>query len=211
MVKKRMLIEDDMLSMNDMQIQIEFCIAELLLRSDLLHTHTWSQILEKPEFHDVAISGDYNDLTNKPVIPTPIDQVQSDWAQTDTGEVDFIKNKPMSSFANPSRSVNSVFRPNEDKDCFVAYALNVTTTAALLAGARARLTLQYADNSGMNTNLINVMVVEGGTGSGIAVTSYHTLLVVGMIPAGKYVRLVTENVQGTPTYGTIQAHEVSLW
>ena len=40
----------------------------------------------------VATSGDYADLTNTPTIPAA--QVQSDWAQADSTEVDFIKNKP---------------------------------------------------------------------------------------------------------------------
>lgn len=41
---------------------------------------------------DVAISGSYNDLLNKPTIPAA--QVNSDWNQSDNTAVDFIKNKP---------------------------------------------------------------------------------------------------------------------
>ena len=40
----------------------------------------------------VAKSGDYNDLSNKPTIPAA--QIQSDWNQTSTSSLDFIKNKP---------------------------------------------------------------------------------------------------------------------
>lgn len=40
----------------------------------------------------VATTGDYDDLLNKPTIPAA--QVQSDWNQTNTSAVDFIKNKP---------------------------------------------------------------------------------------------------------------------
>ena len=45
-------------------------------------------------------SGSYNDLTNKPHIPN--DQVQADWNQTGTSELDYIKNKPtnVSAFNN---------------------------------------------------------------------------------------------------------------
>lgn len=39
----------------------------------------------------VASTGSYNDLVNTPEIPV---QVQSDWTQTDSTAVDFIKNKP---------------------------------------------------------------------------------------------------------------------
>ncbi len=39
---------------------------------------------------DVAASGSYNDLTDKPTIPG---QVQSNWTQSDSTAVDFIRNK----------------------------------------------------------------------------------------------------------------------
>ena len=41
---------------------------------------------------NVATSGDYNDLSNKPTIPNA--QIQSDWNQDDSTQLDFIKNKP---------------------------------------------------------------------------------------------------------------------
>ena len=40
----------------------------------------------------VATTGDYDDLINKPVIPAA--QIQSDYAQADNTQVDYIKNKP---------------------------------------------------------------------------------------------------------------------
>lgn len=42
------------------------------------------------ELASVAFTGDYNDLSNRPVIV----QLQSDWNQTDTTSPDYIKNKP---------------------------------------------------------------------------------------------------------------------
>ena len=41
---------------------------------------------------NVATTGDYDDLLNKPTIPAA--QVQSDWAQNNSSAVDYIKNKP---------------------------------------------------------------------------------------------------------------------
>ena len=41
---------------------------------------------------EVATSGSYNDLTNKPTIPAA--QVQSDWNESDTTSKAYIKNKP---------------------------------------------------------------------------------------------------------------------
>lgn len=51
-----------------------------------------SEILNKPTLAVVATSGDYNDLSNLPTIPAA--QIQSDWAQADNTQVDYIKNKP---------------------------------------------------------------------------------------------------------------------
>ena len=55
----------------------------------------WTQTslnAELARFATVSRTGDYNDLINKPTIPAA--QVQSDWNQTDTTAVDYIKNKP---------------------------------------------------------------------------------------------------------------------
>ena len=46
---------------------------------------------DKSALAKVATSGDYNDLSNKPVVK---DQVQSDWNEKDKTKPDYIKNKP---------------------------------------------------------------------------------------------------------------------
>ena len=51
-------------------------------------------------------SGNYNDLTNKPTIPAA--QIQSDWAQTVTTSLDYIKNKPSLATVATSGSYNDL-------------------------------------------------------------------------------------------------------
>lgn len=51
-----------------------------------------SAYVEYDELATVATSGSYNDLVNKPTIPAA--QIQSDWTQSDTSAVDYIKHKP---------------------------------------------------------------------------------------------------------------------
>ena len=46
---------------------------------------------DKSSLAKVATSGDYNDLTNKPIVK---EQVQSDWNENDKTKPDYIKNKP---------------------------------------------------------------------------------------------------------------------
>ena len=52
----------------------------------------WDDIRNKPDFATVATSGDYEDLENRPNIPES--PVQSDWNETDTNSLAYIKNKP---------------------------------------------------------------------------------------------------------------------
>jgi len=80
---------------------------------DQTDTEAVDYIKHKPSLASVATSGSYTDLSDKPtipVVPTNVSaftndagyitssqvpaQVQSDWSQTDTEAVDFIKNKP---------------------------------------------------------------------------------------------------------------------
>lgn len=52
----------------------------------------WASAVQANDLATVAMSGSYNDLYDKPTIPSW--QIPSDWGQTDTAAVDYIKNKP---------------------------------------------------------------------------------------------------------------------
>ena len=58
--------------------EIEEINSTLLLKSDLGHTHTTEDITDFPTLANVASSGSYNDLTNKPSIPSKTSQLQND-------------------------------------------------------------------------------------------------------------------------------------
>jgi hypothetical protein len=96
-------------------------------------------IKNKPNLSTVATSGSYNDLSDKPVIPTvPTDlsafnndvgyitindvppQEQSDWAESDSTKVDYIKNKPTLSTVATSGSYNDL----SDKPTIPAAQIN---------------------------------------------------------------------------------------
>lgn len=67
----------------------------------------------------VGFSGDYDDLLNKPSIPAG--QVQSDWNQTTTTAVDYIKNKPTipsktSQLTNDSWYITSSYHDSSKQD-----------------------------------------------------------------------------------------------
>ena len=54
----------------------------------------------------VATSWDYDDLLNKPTIPSA--QIQNDWTQADNTKKDYIKNKPTLSAVATSGSYNDL-------------------------------------------------------------------------------------------------------
>ena len=71
----------------------------LALKADKSDTYTKTQVdnalalkANTADLATVATTGDYDDLINKPSIPAA--QVQSDYAQADNTQVDYIKNKP---------------------------------------------------------------------------------------------------------------------
>jgi len=87
-----------------------------LLNKPILFSGAYADLTGKP----VLFSGNYTDLTNKPVLfdgtyasltgkPTiPAAQIQSDWNQTTTTALDYIKNKPViPTVSYPVTSVNT--------------------------------------------------------------------------------------------------------
>lgn len=166
----------------------------------------WANLTGKPSFATVATTGAYADLSGKPTIPAA--QVQSDWAQSNSGAVDFIKNKPSTPAARSqlaqTRSFNSGFQVSTTRDALVTYSVDVSCTSTLVAGQTGTVFLEIASDSGFTTNLQEVgRFVNSCTQTlGLTVTMVQavTANVGGYIPAGYYVRLRTVNTLGTPTF-----------
>lgn len=117
---------------------IEFSIADLIsglqeeitpsnkLSADLIEDGVTNKVVtqsEKTIWNNKSdFSGSYNDLTDKPHIPN--DQIQSDWNQSDSTQVDYIKNKPtnVSSFNNDAgyltehQSLSNYYTKSETDD-----------------------------------------------------------------------------------------------
>lgn len=137
----------------------------------------------------VAVSGSYSDLINTPNVNNP-------------------------SFTNPVRSLNSAFQVSSTQNCLISYSIDISCTLSLTGGQTGTLYLRYADDSGHTTNVKEVCrFVNANTGSltiGLNITQAETGTLSGMIPAGKYVKLVTENTAGSPTFTYRSAQEVLL-
>lgn len=117
-------------------------------------------------------------------------------------------------FNYPTRSLNTAFQPSTTKDVAVAYSVDIACSLSLVTGQQGTVYLEYADNSTFTTNVVEVArFVNGNTGTltvGLALTQNATGTLSGIIPAGKHVRLRTQNNTGTPTFTYRRAQEVTL-
>lgn len=117
-------------------------------------------------------------------------------------------------FNNPTRSLNSAFQISTTQDSLVSYSVDIASTISLTSGQTGTVYLRYADDSGHTTNVKEVArFVNGNSGTltiGLNLTQSNTGTLTGMIPAGKYGKIVTENTSGTPTFTYRSAQEVLL-
>lgn len=114
----------------------------------------------------------------------------------------------------PSLAVNTSRQASTTQDADISATVDITTTLSLTGGTTGKVELKYADDSGFTTNVKTVQgYTNSNTGSltiGLNISQIGSAALKGTVPAGKYYRLVTTNVTGSPTYGTPQIQEVLL-
>jgi len=113
-------------------------------------------------------------------------------------------------YSPSTRALNTAFQVSATRDARVSYPVDITVNSLLITGQQGTVSLQYADNSAMSTNLVTVASGTNSTGGVLSVTNIGTVLLVGDIPAGKWVRILTANNVGTPGFTPRQGQEVLL-
>ncbi len=165
---------------------------------------------ERIYFNPVSISGDYNDLSNKPTIPSA--QVNSDW-NVSSG-VAQILNKP-SSLVNPTFSTptfNSSISASQlstTRSAFVFYSYPFSMTT-IIGTQSLTATLQYADDSGFTTNVVTANTDVQGCSGILNLTLVGRLQVQGIIPQGKYRRVVLSQSGGATVPSTLTSGQEVL-
>lgn len=147
----------------------------------------------------------------------PVTSVVWPWSeQTDIAAAIASSSPKAWSFAYPTRAVNTAYQAatSTTNGTFVSAGVNVATTLSLSGGSQGTVTLEYADNSGMTTNLHTVQAsTNGNTGTltlGLNISQTVTASVSGIIPTGKYWEILTTNVTGTPTYAIASDQEIAM-
>lgn len=117
-------------------------------------------------------------------------------------------------FATPSLAVNTARQASTTRAANVSVSVDITTTVSLSGGTTGKVSFQYADNNIFTTNLVTIgEFTSSNTGTlvlGLALSQIGTACLSGIVPAGKYYRMLTTNVTGTATYGTPIVQEVLI-
>lgn len=169
----------------------------------------YSDLAGRPTLSTVATSGNYADLSGKPSIPAA--QIQADWTQTNSGSVDFIKNKPVPATATASRSFNSAFQVSTTKNAEVRYTVEITSSISLAGTNAGTIFLETSpDNSAWTEEGRIVNAQGGGLVVGLSLTQTFSAQLTAYVPSSYYVRLRSVVASGTPTFTIRQARETTL-
>lgn len=107
-----------------------------------------------------------------------------------------------------TRPFTTGFRPNQQRDCIVGYSVIITTSASLLAGVTGQVILQHSSDS---TTWTTIMSAQQGFSSGVAIpASTGSITVFGLVKAGHWCRVITNNIAGAPSYSTPTGTELSF-
>ena len=124
----------------------------------------------------VAVSGSYNDLSDKPTIPAA--QIQADWDQTVTTAKDYIKNKPYLSTVATTGSYQSL----TDKPTIPSKTSDLTNDSGFLTSlptaTRSRLGgIKVGSNLSITED--GVLSASGGGGGGSSALFFEQTLYEG--------------------------------
>lgn len=137
----------------------------------------------------VAFTGSYNDLLNKPTIPSV----------------------PVPAQAPASRSLNTAFQVSPTRPANVSYSVEIAASLSVAVGSKGTVILEIADNHNFTQNVQEVIRTSNGNtgllGLGLNMTNAQGGVLAGHIPAGKWVRLCTLNNVNTPTFTYLSGQE----
>lgn len=116
------------------------------------------------------------------------------------------------SYAYVTRALNTCFQPSATRDVDVIYRVDIDAVSTLAAGQRGTVYLEIftdaACTAGTQEITRGTLGISQGLGLSVTLTSTMGIALPGAIPAGRYVKLRTENNSGTPTFTARPGQEV---
>lgn len=195
----------------------------------------WSAITGKPTFAPIATTGAWSDLTGTPTtlsgygitdgatssalsaglagkFNTPAGTT-AQYVRGD-GTLATLPTVAARSFAYPTRSLSTCFQISSTRDAQVSYGVDISTTVTLGGTPQGTVFLRTYTNSACSTGQQTIISSTAGQPTTLSVTVGQQMVgtanLSGMIPAGLWVQIETQNNSGTPTYTARQGEEVLL-
>ena len=168
---------------------------------------------------DVATSGSYNDLSDKPTIPVVTPQVQSSWIQTNPAAASFIANKPTLATVATSGSYNDLSDKPTIPDLTTLATVATTGTYSDLIGKPTLFSGNYNDLANKPT-ILNIAQFATVATTG----SYNSLLNKPILFSGSYTDLTNKPsipitlaaltgdvILSTPSAGEVLKYDGNRW
>lgn len=118
------------------------------------------------------------------------------------------------SFNYTTRTLDSCFQVSSTRDANVSYAVEVSASLSLSGGTQGTAYLEIFTNSGCTTGTQEVTrFTNGNSGTltiGLGLTQVISGQLSGIIPAGAWAKIRTQNNTGTPTFTSRPGQEVLL-
>lgn len=111
-----------------------------------------------------------------------------------------------------ARTLNSAgFQPSATNAVFAVYSIQISCTASLTGGQAGQVQL-LSDSNATPTTVRATIANQNTSGLtiGLTVVNNQTATLTYLVPAGHYVKLVSSNTTGTPTYTFVSQTEEVL-
>lgn len=191
------------------------------------HTQAWTTITSTPTTLDgygitdavrsvtagAGLSG--GTITGSGTISLPSTGTAGSYSGVTTDAQGRVTAGTVRSFAYQTRALNTCFQISATRDAFVSYSVDIAASIALLnPGAQGTVYLRTYTNNTCSAGAQEIVrFVNGNTGSALGsltLSQNVTGTLTGIIPAGVWLQLVTENNTGTPTFTARPGQEVLL-
>lgn len=143
----------------------------------------------KPALASVATSGSYTDLSSKPTIPSA--QIQSDYAQTNNAQIDFIKNKDDTKTwaGTTTTGVCTIYLTQNGLSAGLAYYVSVKGIVVAFTGNDTNLGKSYTISGDLKTLTITATQQSFSSGNALlnllgGLVSVLTGVTVAAVPNG---------------------------
>lgn len=113
--------------------------------------------------------------------------------------------------STPTRTIGTAFQPSTTNAALCLYSIQIACTASLIGGQAGQVQL-LSDASNPPTTIRATIANQNTSGLtiGLTVVNNQTAMLTYLVPSGHYVKLVSTNTTGTPSYSMVSQTEEVL-